>query len=175
MPASKNYRSPPIPPIPPDGRGNVTATKDDGGVGEKFIAAGPIPPCRSLPPCSLPSEMGSLPGAVIAATTGAGFDESSFSIGAVSGTILLIAMALSGLLLLGSPAWTNVAGRIVGAWLVAIAGLLLALPAHQSNSRSSSRASPSLPSPPTAFRSVVPPWRRVIGLLCSMSLEGRPR
>jgi hypothetical protein len=35
-------------------------------------------------------------------------------------------MALSGRLLLGSPAWTNVAGRIVGAWLVAIAGLLLA-------------------------------------------------
>jgi predicted ABC-type sugar transport system permease subunit len=47
---------------------------------------------------------GVVAGAVIAATTPAGFDESSFTIGAVSGTILLIAMALSGRLLLGSPA-----------------------------------------------------------------------
>jgi hypothetical protein len=100
---------------------------------------------------------GVVAGAVIAATTPAGFDESSFTIGAVSGTILLVAMALSGLLLLGSPAWTNVAGRILGAWLVAIAGLLLALPAASKQQPIKQPSLSSLPSPPTAF----PLWCRL--------------
>ena len=98
---------------------------------------------------------GLIAGAVIAAKTPAGIDQLSFTIGAVSASILLVAVALSGRRLLGSPAWTRIAGKIVGAWLVAIAGLLLALPARHAPPKPS--AVSSLPAPPKAFRSVVPP------------------
>ena len=98
---------------------------------------------------------GLIAGAVIAAKTPAGIDELSFTIGAVSASMLLVAMALAGRRLLGSPAWTRIAGKIVGAWLVAIAGLLLALPARHAPPKPS--AVLTLPAPPKAFRSVMPP------------------
>jgi hypothetical protein len=98
---------------------------------------------------------GVLVGAVIASKTPAGVDELSFTIGAVSASILLVALSLSGRRLLGSSNWTRVAGKIVGAWLVAIAGLLLALPARHVPPKPS--AVSSVPAPPKAFRSVLPP------------------
>jgi len=99
---------------------------------------------------------GLIAGAVIAAKTPAETDELSFTIGAISASILLVAVGLTGRRILGSPAWTRIAGKIVGAWLVAIAGLLLALPAAR-HSPPKPSAALSLPAPPKAFRSVVPP------------------
>jgi hypothetical protein len=98
---------------------------------------------------------GLITGGVIAATTPAGGDELSFTVGALSASILLVTVALTGRRLLGSPAWTRIAGKILGAWLVAIAGLLLALPTRHSPPKPS--AISSVPAPPKAFRSVVPP------------------
>jgi hypothetical protein len=111
-------------------------------MGEKFIAAGPIPPV-SIPAALLAAiGNGVVAGAVIAATTPAGFDESSFTIGAVSGTILLVAMVLSGVFFSAV-----LPGPILQAELSALGWSRLpacfwpCLP-HQSNSQSSSRACP---------------------------------
>jgi hypothetical protein len=98
---------------------------------------------------------GLITGGVIAATTPAGGDELSFTVGALSASILLVTVALTGRRLLGSPAWTRIAGKILGAWLVAIAVLLVALPTRHSPPKPS--AISSVPAPPKAFRSVVPP------------------
>ena len=100
---------------------------------------------------------GVIAGVLISYKTPAGPEQVSFAIGAISATILPFAVALTGRRLMGIADWTNIAGRIVGAWLVAIAALLLALPTSPRHSPPTQPAVSSLPTPPEAFRSVVPP------------------
>jgi hypothetical protein len=96
-------------------------------------------------------------GLMIAAKTPAGTDELSFILGAATASISLLLLSVLGRRLLGSADWTGIAGKIVGAWLVAIAGLLLALPASRHSPGNPPPALSALPGPPKAFRSVLPP------------------
>jgi hypothetical protein len=100
---------------------------------------------------------GVIAGVVISYKTPAGPEQLSFAIGAISASILIFAAALTGRRLIGIADWAYIAGRIVGAWLVAIAALLLALPTSPRHLPPTQPAVSSLPSPPKAFRSVVPP------------------
>jgi hypothetical protein len=100
---------------------------------------------------------GVIAGALISYKTPAGPEQLAFAIGAISASILPFAVALTGRRFIGIADWTNIAGRIVGAWLLAIAALLLALPAASRQLPPKQPNVSSLPSPPKAFRSVVPP------------------
>jgi hypothetical protein len=100
---------------------------------------------------------GVIAGVVISYRTPAGPEQLAFATGAISASILLFAMALTGCRLIGHTTWMKIAGRIAGAWLVAIAALLLALPASPKHLPPRQPVVSSLPSPPKAFRSVVPP------------------
>jgi hypothetical protein len=116
------------------------------------------PPVAAVPAGLLAAlANGAIAGLVIGYRSPAGPDELSFVIGALSASAVACCAALAVRRVLGNPAWTRIAGRIVGAWLIAIAGLLLTLPAAPKHASAEKPSVSSLPPAPKAFRSVVPP------------------
>jgi hypothetical protein len=116
------------------------------------------PPVAAVPAGLLAAlANGAIAGLMIGYRSPGGPTELSFVLGALSASAAAFGAALAVRRVLGSPAWTRIAGRIVGAWLMAIAGLLLALPAAPKHAPADKPAVSSLAPAPKAFRSVVPP------------------